>query len=460
MFFERFTFESLTLHQNDIHYFGEIVKGHRKTFVRHIWLRLELLEYDCPKCKEVESEAETNANNKTFSVAVYSLFNIIGQWGEGEGEGGVELELSAHSPSDSEHHFKELAYRSTGPKAGPLLPGSVQYHDPMHGWDNGRGLYNFPLRLNNIPNHYARPFGPGLRFSYRRRKLCLAPSVNSFRIRRQFYRSFSIQNGIGRILEALPNLEHFSYEPWSSGHLKSYVERCEYEHSYLISNFLQFKPSLKTVSIFQDFGRPLNGSYTEQSPVGSESSTKFAMLSLGLERMYGSFAVDAGDFFSSIEDLLKHRNPVQWDRLQVLVLTSRILKPKNNKHVYDGLFRSAARGVAHMPKLRRLELWSGGFEHGCLFRYKVDKDGRPTITLMSTWFCRMSPKAILAWEEVVRVHALEHKLEVRHVDLDRARMTTHGTILQYLTREPHGVISDRSRDELLKESIWGHAYGT
>ncbi|KAK7749284.1 hypothetical protein SLS62_008253 [Diatrype stigma] len=247
-FFERLTFKTLRLHQDDIPNFTKIVKGHRTSFVRHIWLRLELLGYDCPNCEEPESEAERKSNNQIFSVAVYRLFSILGEWEKGV-TGGLEIELSAHSRSDWEHHFKELAYRSTEGATRPL-PGSVRYHDPAH------------------------------------------------------------DGGIKRIIEALPNLEHFSYEPWAGGMFDREIKRWEYDHTYLASKLLQRKRSLKTVSIFQDFNRPLNGQCAARFPVG-KWGPEFAELSVSLERMYGSFAVDAMDFFAYVDEHVSEEEKVR-----------------------------------------------------------------------------------------------------------------------------------------------------
>lgn len=54
------------------------------------------------------------------------------------GDRGVTLELSAHSPSDSSHFFKELGYRSNDTPENIKDRRERRYHDPPHGIRNGR----------------------------------------------------------------------------------------------------------------------------------------------------------------------------------------------------------------------------------------------------------------------------------------------------------------------------------
>lgn len=104
-FFERTNFQRLTVHQSDLLELGRIVQGQRRMFVKWIWLRLELPEYDCECCNMQESSEEIQSHNIVFTNAIWDLFAILSTW-EKKGEFGVRergptLELSAHSPSDS-----------------------------------------------------------------------------------------------------------------------------------------------------------------------------------------------------------------------------------------------------------------------------------------------------------------------------------------------------------------------
>lgn len=76
-FFEEKTFQNLTLHQSDVAEFGKLVQGGRRSFVKWIWLRLELPEYDCECCNKEESAAEVAAHKVIFTNAVCDLFKVL-----------------------------------------------------------------------------------------------------------------------------------------------------------------------------------------------------------------------------------------------------------------------------------------------------------------------------------------------------------------------------------------------
>lgn len=48
-YFENILFQKVTVHQRDLARLGEISPC-RTERIRHLWLRIELLPYDCPRC--------------------------------------------------------------------------------------------------------------------------------------------------------------------------------------------------------------------------------------------------------------------------------------------------------------------------------------------------------------------------------------------------------------------------
>lgn len=58
-FFERITFRRLTLDFPALEFFAGAVSGekhiHRLNYIRHIWLRIKLLDYTCLTCSEAEN---------------------------------------------------------------------------------------------------------------------------------------------------------------------------------------------------------------------------------------------------------------------------------------------------------------------------------------------------------------------------------------------------------------------
>ncbi|KAL7944737.1 hypothetical protein V8C42DRAFT_358400 [Trichoderma barbatum] len=109
IYFERFNFRRLIIGQSCIPELGRIVRGHWRRMVEHIWLRVELARYLCPACEWPEKPLEIMENNQIFTAALYQLLDVLSTWKTirqyGVSNGGLVLELSAYSPSDSEHYF-------------------------------------------------------------------------------------------------------------------------------------------------------------------------------------------------------------------------------------------------------------------------------------------------------------------------------------------------------------------
>lgn len=110
-FFEKENFQRLVLHQSCLPDFDRIVRRHRRRILRYVWLRVTLPQYDCRSCQLYESKSEATNNNQIFTNAIWELLKVLGSWKKkgpfGLADGGPVLELSAHSPSDSEHYFRD-----------------------------------------------------------------------------------------------------------------------------------------------------------------------------------------------------------------------------------------------------------------------------------------------------------------------------------------------------------------
>uniref|UniRef100_A0A8H7K9M4 F-box domain-containing protein n=1 Tax=Bionectria ochroleuca TaxID=29856 RepID=A0A8H7K9M4_BIOOC len=80
-YFEKENFKRLILHQDDVSRFGKILARHQRTsFVRWIWLRIELPTYDCSRCGTPESTDEDVANKYIFTNAVWDLLGTLSTW--------------------------------------------------------------------------------------------------------------------------------------------------------------------------------------------------------------------------------------------------------------------------------------------------------------------------------------------------------------------------------------------
>ncbi len=435
-FFERETFNHLILHQSDVPELGSIVQGQRKTFVKRIWLRLELPEYDCESCNKQQSTEEFKDHKFLFTNAVWDLFAFLSTWenrGEfGVGGRGVTLELSAHSPSDSKHFCKELARRSDDtPWERNEIP-EKSYHDLAHGWRNGvqrhRPRYDAKMRV----------FGDlkGLKFDLRapsarkmNRTLPKVRVIKELIIRRQFYRAFSVANALQPIIKSCTQLQFLSYEVWRGINKKGYSGRAtrDIEHHILFGDVFKYRQSLRRVSIFEDFTCALHGSKKRvRNPLLGKA---LARSSRNFTDLHAAFNVDARDFFYAFcpRQDPKEKKGMEWKNLKCLSLTSRFLNPSG----YDRLIQLAAAAAQRMPQLECMEIWNGERGRACVFRYQRWVE-RARISLLSTWRRHLGAKARAPWREVASGHGIIGDLQEEHVSLDASLIKSHVSVFPHL----------------------------
>lgn len=202
-FFEKRTFSHLALHQRDIEHFGKIVR-HRAYLVEHIWLRVELRRYGCPTCMKSEKEDEKRRNNKRVGKAVLELFSILSLWEHGHGR--LTLDISIHSPSDSQHYFKEYSVQPVSHGTGQCEEAGLHtIHDPEHGWRKGQRVA--------IPSDTAMFRFIGNIVSLDIDYIPIVRVVKNLLIRRQTVRTMA-SKALQQIIMSLPQLESIQFEPW------------------------------------------------------------------------------------------------------------------------------------------------------------------------------------------------------------------------------------------------------
>ncbi|KAJ8129040.1 hypothetical protein O1611_g4590 [Lasiodiplodia mahajangana] len=236
---EKRIFRGLHLHQDDLDDFARIVgSGPRQLYVIELWLDVKLPEYDCSSCQKAESPWESRNNNSIYARAVWRLFEILHHWDPREDAPSIyhlHFYLSAHSPSDGCHHFKEVKARSAEtPYVNPIAPKEpaepegvspiLGITDMRHGWWNGFVLYS----RNTADKQRVMGLCGGLYFDgseltfeqqQQRFRLPTVRAIQLFSITRQHYRAFRVRQGLGEIFEALPNLKTIQLEPWRGVHL-------------------------------------------------------------------------------------------------------------------------------------------------------------------------------------------------------------------------------------------------
>ena len=182
----------------------------QRPLVQHICLNIDLPRYACPTCKR--NATMSNRRSTIFRRAILRLFSILSTW---QPTGRLTLELSASSPSDSQHWFKNYCF---GPghkdtRDWTQQEKAIRWHDPKHGWVDGQQV------KTPDPPAILRLFSP----------LCMnvpqtlpvVYAVTSFCIRRQL-RHELFPEVLKALWEKLPRLESIVYELWRA-------RRCHYQ---------------------------------------------------------------------------------------------------------------------------------------------------------------------------------------------------------------------------------------
>jgi hypothetical protein len=206
---EKKNFSLVKLRASDLNTFERKMRSSRlRGLVKHIWLNILLHKYDCTGC-EVEY-SNHKSNDMTVKLAISKLFSILSTW-EPTGEN-LTLEISAQSPSDSKHWFKNLYFGARGEdediafeSGDQLKEAAAKWHDPKHGWLNGQQVTapsaSALLRIfDEVWFWFKKPL-PKVR------------AVTTFILRRQCRRRFCAEV-LSRLFDKLPRLECIVYEPW------------------------------------------------------------------------------------------------------------------------------------------------------------------------------------------------------------------------------------------------------
>ncbi|KAI9735353.1 MAG: hypothetical protein M1818_006548 [Claussenomyces sp. TS43310] len=291
-YFEQINFRHLIIHQYDVSVLTEILQGRRRKLVKWIWLRLELPWYSCSVCRTKEIPKEIRSHISLFTKALVGLLTTLSSWRDEEVcSEGITLELSAHSPSDRHHFFRELRDRHKDTAWSKEVK-DIDVEHNGHGWTQG-------FRIEDPDSDaISRVFGSGslgLRLDFRaapvrnlspqsrnstkpsttqsrswkprydshkkstqttapRRKLPEVSVIKAFVLRRQFYRIFSMSIAITPIVESLTQLREFIYEPLRHADEKhddqNFFRRLSEQHNLFANVFSTRKETLKRICIF------------------------------------------------------------------------------------------------------------------------------------------------------------------------------------------------------------------
>ncbi|KAM6482039.1 hypothetical protein HDV62DRAFT_57988 [Trichoderma sp. SZMC 28011] len=500
LYFERFNFRRLILHQSCIPEFGRVIRHHRRGMVKHVWLRVELAPYVCPACEWPERPFEILDNNQTLTAAIYQLLEVFSTWKKngqyGVSNGGLVLELSAYSPSDSEHFFKyplgkddyphkydETCIADDSVKAGPSdnLPEDLTSEN-----NTSHRTYNTPY-IRVTPGT-CRLFGSLLKLDYGKldipkanRRLPGVSVVKALLHRRRYPRSFH-PDTLLNIFESLHGLESIVLEPCIRDypcpdknvqrsfdvflrHIGSLKRLSIYgDHLHVGTNgFNPYKimPSLgwtltdeshlfEHLSIAfladaKDFFRDFWPGYAPKSVDKSRSGVQRALLShlsssqrraLGKPRKSPDFERRLVKEFKRING--RQRIPPSiykptWPNLESIALTSSLLDVAADTKSMNNLLRAAAGAALEMPKLQTMEMFSQRAMSVFVFQYCRSLDGMPTITISSSWSHPLEPEVVSAWDRVGHKHEdTGHKIAIIRKRLKRFFFRNHGSVVYTL----------------------------
>ncbi|KAM7209730.1 hypothetical protein V8F20_000133 [Naviculisporaceae sp. PSN 640] len=435
-FFEKHNFRSLIIDQDRIKDLQMITsRGSRRAFVRFLWLRVRLEEYDCDVCHEEEDVDTVRRNNITFTKAVIDLMAVLATWPRPQDlEHGLTLELSAFSPSDSKHAFKYfrleqsypyLNFRELDPKLTAYkthLKANRSLHDPAHGWTKGHQEppdQGSKLRIQGSLRFLPELVEPSLRTRW---EYLRVQAVVWLMVRRQFHRKIPTELLADLLHRVCPSLEGFHHGSWLDMTDNS---RERNPDSYMLQRPL----IMRHISLFADHNHILHPRYSNRSTyradrrwtLNNSLSRTLCVNTRDLETFAFTTAIDARDFFS----LFAPQAPPQadlptWWRLRSLVITSNLLTKKAKHWEIENLLVAAGRAAARMPALLYMEIWNGGKGHHSAFGYYLEEkpttspnhersqrvNRHPKILWRSTWVWGPNPRENIrrvahAWEEAL-----------------------------------------------------------
>ncbi|KAM0330028.1 hypothetical protein ACHAQA_004198 [Verticillium albo-atrum] len=416
MFFEPVVYERLVLNQNDLFDFDRLAIARNKVrlgYVRHVWLRIELIQYNCKRCQAPEDPSERQENEEIFTVSVWNLLSTLSQWKNKKyPHRGLTLEISAHSESDRDHWFKTTYLLSKEYGHGwhrnyyeRLCSGCTDRRNPyssqLSNMRHPRPPPNVPPR--NGRSRALRVFGDRpLQFDFgnftirnQNRVFPKVPIVTSLLIRRQYVRTFDPAALAKLFKESFVNLETIRNEYWSG---ISFEENASYALATRCLLEDGLPKSLKSLSLFKSFK-------TTESRQGRHGHFEFLSHSLcyrsaGLHHLSAAYVVDAMYFFEPFwpadlrVEIERHlggprtdfshadeRAPPAWPHLRTIALTTMYFDKDNTLENLSHLFTAAAAAVACMPNLETLELWNGSPGGAAVFRLSI---GSCKVT--ATWF--------------------------------------------------------------------------
>ncbi|KAH7159821.1 hypothetical protein B0J13DRAFT_580996 [Dactylonectria estremocensis] len=405
--------------------FGHMVYRNR-ALVRYIWFCLELEEYDCTMCAPPEEVSNVNhSDSKLVTTAFLNLVSTLSTW---EPNGELLLDISAHSPSDSEHWFKYLTFEPDTPGDDCFRNRCVEQemlakmnNHPHRSISHCRASFRAEDALYKIFGHIMSPEHI---FTYKStyqwwQLLPSVPAVTGVLLRQQTRRRWD-PFWLERMFSLFPRLHEIHYEPWRRW--DDHIQETEDEDCRSLFKLLASSIVLRTLVLFENFDQKYQRSFWDCKGLRTPTlglSQEVAKASLNLERLSASFMVEASYFF------LAPKPSWKWLNMTSLALTSLLLTPTMDPAGINNMLRSAAEAAKKMTKLQTMEIWNGRKGQAMLFKYQLIGGVQPaSLTCRGT----VVVKKLLDSGTVIKSHgdAIHYlklsKSGIRPVSLQQIRM--------------------------------------
>lgn len=172
--------------------------------MKYIWLCIELEEYDCSMCDQMDTDERVECNMAIITRVMIELFSVLSKW---EPAGNLSLDIGVYSLSDLTHYYKKLYLASDAFSEPDDEQLATNPHDPRHGWIEGQLVSRPPiLSLERLFEdiEMAGSFWE---------ELPKVEAVTSLLLRRQTRRRWA-GPGLEQLLDHFPKLQEIYYEPW------------------------------------------------------------------------------------------------------------------------------------------------------------------------------------------------------------------------------------------------------
>ncbi|KAL8658705.1 MAG: hypothetical protein Q9226_000819 [Calogaya cf. arnoldii] len=258
------------------------------------------------------------------------------------------------------------------------------------------------------------------------------PAVTGLLLRRQTRRAWEPAS-LRAVIGQLTGLQELYYEPWREW--EQVVQQDRDKDTQIIFKLPSFR-QLKRLVLFEDFDDHHDAAfedfpyYLHAEPVRTPDvafSEALAEVSLKVEHLSASFNVEAKWFLQASQPSWV------WEKLTSLVLTSDLFGPEGSHAVINNLLRAAAKAAKQMPALKSMELWNGGWRHGCVFQFQSSRGIRPAeILWRATYDLPLGISTIDDWKDVARQHDAQCDFRVSKELLDPKLFESHGDASQLL----------------------------